>query len=485
MAKVQNTLICLKGIAEESLTILRAKYLCMKWYKKSPDSLLIVSVILILMTGLTWVIPAGTFDREVVNGRTVVVPGTYHSVEAQAQGFGDLLKAPLQGFESAAEIIAFVLLVGGAFSMMTATGALDAALFKVINMASTRPNSKLLIIAILMTVFSFAGMTFGMSEETLVFVLLTLPLARSMGYDAIVGLSIPFLGAGVGFAGAAFNPFTVGIAQGIAGLGQFSGAGYRLVVWTIFTAAAILFVLRYAKRLDQKKEKGIQGNQVDQNGIEELVFTGRRRLILLLFLLSLVAIMIGAIYFDWYIPEICALFIVLGVLSSVISSNGAKASVDAFYEGVKTMLPAAIIIAISKSILVVAEDGQIIDTILFHVSAVVEDLPAVLSVQLMFLVQGMVNFFIPSGSGQAAITMPIMTPLSDIIGISRQTAVLAYQFGDGLFNLVIPTSGVTMGVLSIAGVPFNVWLKWVWKLMVLLTVLSMVFLAVAVSILQY
>ncbi|MGB1032754.1 MAG: YfcC family protein, partial [Flavobacteriales bacterium] len=205
----------------------------MKWYKKTPDSLIIVACILVLFTLLTWVIPAGAYDREIVDGRSIVVPGTYHSVEQAHQGIGALLQAPLHGFISAAEIIAFVLLVGGAFAMMTATGALDAFLFKILNIAKSKPSMKLWIIAVLMMVFSIAGMTFGMSEETLVFVLLTIPLAKSMGYDSIVGMAIPFVGAGVGFAGAAFNPFTVGIAQGIAELATFSGFGYRLMVGAI------------------------------------------------------------------------------------------------------------------------------------------------------------------------------------------------------------------------------------------------------------
>jgi len=458
----------------------------MKFLKKSPDSLVIVSLVLFLFMALTWIIPAGEYQREVVNGREVVVPDTYQAMESQGQGFFELLKAPLKGFEGAMEIIAFVLLVGGAFQMMTSTGAIDAGLFRVLRLAERNPQAKGWIIALLMAIFSLAGMTFGMSEETLVFALITIPLARSMGYDAIVGVAIPFIGAGMGFAGAAFNPFTVGIAQGIAQLPLFSGFEYRLIVWAILTLLGILFVVRYAKRLDSGEVAPLVGKSKEAvKGIQEVEFNTSRKLVLLLFLASLILVMLGAIQFDWYIPEICALFISLGILSCVVNRSTMDEAVEAFYEGAKTMLPAAIIIALSKSILVLATDGRIIDTMLFHTAGAVDGLPHAVSVQLMFVIQGFINFFIPSGSGQAAITMPIMTPLADLIGISRQTSVLAYQLGDGLFNLIVPTSGVTMGILAIGDIPYDKWIKWIWKLMVLAILISFVLLAIPASLFEW
>lgn len=453
-----------------------------KWFRKSPDSLLIVSLVLVLFMMLTWLIPAGEYDRAMDGKREVVVQGTYHTVESNGQGIFDLLKAPLKGFEGAVEIIAFVLLVGGAFQMMTATGAIDAALFKILKMAKKNPSAKGWIIAMLMTIFSVAGMTFGMSEETLVFALITIPLARSMGYDNIVGVAIPFVGAGMGFAGAAFNPFTVGIAQGIADLPIFSGFEYRLIVWTAFTLLGILFVLRYARNIDKGKIQPLASSKHNENAqIEQVPLANSRVMVLILFLASLVLVMLGAIKFDWYIPEICALFISLGILSSIVSRSSAEDAIAAFYDGAKTMLPAVVIIGLSKSILVLASDGKIIDTMLYHTAGAVDGLPKTVSVQLMFIIQGFINFFIPSGSGQAAITMPIMTPLADLLGIGRQTAVLAYQLGDGLFNLIVPTSGVTMGILAIGDIPYDRWIKWIWKLMLAAIVLSFIVLALPAS----
>lgn len=449
--------------------------------KKSPDALVIIFVVLLLFVGLTWIIPSGEYDRVVQDGRTIVVSGTYESVAPSPQGLGDLLKAPIKGFVSAANIIAFVLLVGGAFSILTATGALDAGLNSILKFAKRNPALKHMVVPLLMVVFSLAGCTFGMSEENLVFILITIPLARSMGYDNIVGVAIPFVGSAAGFAGAAINPFTIGIAQGIAELPIGSGAGYRWVVWTIFTAIAIFFVMRYILKLERNPAASpMPKEEVSESSAntEEIHFTNARKLVLILFGFAIVLLMYGANELDWYIDEIAALFIALGLVSAIVTRMAVSKTVSSFTNGAKDMLVAALIIGISKSVLVVAEDGKIIDTMLYAMSNAVDDFPKAISVQIMFFVQAFINIFIPSGSGQAAITMPIMTPLADLLGISRQSAVLAFQFGDGLLNLVIPTSGVTMGILAVAKIPYNVWIKWIWKLVLLLVIFSMILLAV-------
>ena len=448
--------------------------------KKSPDALVIVSIVLVLFTVLTWVIPAGQYDRVERDGRTVVVSGTYQPVKSEPQGITDLLLAPIRGFVAAGHIIAFVLIVGGAFSILTATGALDAGLGSVLTYAERHPGARHLIVPVLMIIFSVAGATFGMSEENLVFILITMPLARSMGYDNLVGVAIPFLGSAAGFAGAAINPFTVGIAQGIAELPIGSGAGYRWFVWVIFTAIAIAFVMRYIRKLESGRHPGLLKDDVFEEEHESgatPVFNVARKVVLVLFLLAIVALMFGANNLGWYIDEISALFLALGLASAIITRLGVGKTVKAFTDGAKDLLIAALIIGLSRSVLVIAEDGKIIDTVLHAMSGAVEDFPKAVSVQLMFFVQGFINIFIPSGSGQAAITMPIMTPLADLLGISRQTAVLAFQFGDGLLNPVIPTSGITMGILAIAKIPYNVWLNWVGRLILVLALASMALLA--------
>lgn len=451
--------------------------------KKSPDALLIISLVLVLFTLLTWVVPAGSYERAEENGKTRVVADTYTSVESSGQGFSELLTAPVKGFVGASRVIAFVLLVGGAFSMVTATGAIDSGLRAIVRFANERKTARKLVIPLLMMLFSLAGATFGMSEENLVFILITIPLAQTMGYDAVVGAAIPFLGSAAGFAGAAINPFTLGIAQGIAELPIGSGAAYRWLVWVFFTVTAIAFVMRYVRYLERNPGMSILGKNfhvdlgTSHHSESDAVFTVRHGIVIGLFVAAICLLMYGSNFLEWYIDEIAALFIALGIVAAAVGGLSAGESINAFKKGAADMLTAAIIIGLSRSVLVIAEDGQIIDTLLYAMSGLVADLPKAVSVQAMFLVQGFINVFIPSGSGQAAITMPIMVPLADLLGISRQSAVLAFQFGDGIFNIIIPTSGVTMGVLAVARIPFGIWIRWVWKLVVMLVLLAVIFLA--------
>ena len=238
-----------------------------------------------LFIGLTWLIPAGEYAHQTLDGKTIVVAGTYQHVEAEPQGIGALLTAPIKGIIGAANIIAFVLLVGGAFSVLTATGAMDAGLGSVLKYAKKNPGMRHLIIPLLMVLFSLGGCTFGMSEENLVFILITIPLARSMGYDNIVGIAIPFVGAGAGFAGAVINPFTIGIAQGISELPVGSGAGYRWIVWAIFTIIAIAFVMAYVFKLEKNPHMGLQtepDSESDAGAMKEVSFTGSRKIVLIL-----------------------------------------------------------------------------------------------------------------------------------------------------------------------------------------------------------
>lgn len=454
--------------------------------KKFPDTLLILLVILAVFILLTWVLPAGEFARAEVDGRSVVVPGSYARVEPHPQGIGDFLMAPVRGFISAAQIIAFVFLVGGAFSILTATGAVDAGLQGVVRAGHQNPGRKKWIVPVLVTLFSLAGATFGMSEEVLVFVLITIPLSLSLGYDSIVGVAVSLVGAGTGFAGAFINPFTIGIAQGIAELPPFSGMGYRMVVWAAMTLLTILYVVRYVGRIEKDParspvfELDRSRNAASFATAGQLELTGRRKLIIALLFVSLGVLVVGVSKYDWYINEIAGLFVGMGIVAAVVAGMNAEKAVSAFQDGAQEMMVPALVIALAKGLIVVASDGKIIDTILNGIASSTEDLPNFVSVEIMFLMQSFLNFFVPSGSGQAALTMPIMAPLSDLLGISRQVAVLAFQFGDGLSNMVIPTSGVTMGVLAIAKIRYDVWLKWMVPLFILLSLLAMVLLALPV-----
>lgn len=450
--------------------------------RKMPDSVLIILGILIVFIALTWVVPPGQFERAKLGNRTVVVPGTYEQVEANPQGPGAFFLAPIKGFMAAAEIIAFVFLVGGAFSIVTGTGAVDAGLYRILQFSKRHPAYKKWIIPLIIGLFSLGGSTFGMSEETLVFVLVTLPLALALGYDSITGVAICFVGAGAGFAGAFINPFTIGVAQGIAELPPGSGMGYRLIVWVLMTLLVIWYIMRYAARIEKDPARSPM-HEIDKErdashyeDASNLEFNTARKLVLLGLLASLGVLIFGVMKWEWYIEEISALFLGLGFLAAMLSKLKGNDAVKLFMNGAKDMMTAALVVGLSRGLLVVAEEGRIIDTLLHSVAEATQDVPRFMTVEIMFLLQSCLNFFVPSGSGQAALTMPILTPLSDILEVSRQTTVLAFQFGDGLSNMVIPTSGVTMGILAIAKIPYNVWLKWMFPLFLLMTLLAMLLL---------
>jgi uncharacterized ion transporter superfamily protein YfcC len=445
--------------------------------KKIPDSLVIVFFILMLVTLLTWIIPAGAFDRTTFNDRTVVVANSYHTTASSPQNMWNLMESPFLGFIEAARIIGFVLLVGGAFGLVMATGAIDAGLHALLASAGANSRSRLAICAMLMVLFGLCGFTFGMSEESLVFVLITLPMARSMGFDPLVGIAIPFVSSGIGGAAAAYNPFGVGIALQIAELDFPSQVGMRLLACGLLLGVCIWYTLRYAMRSVSAPMSHWHGVSLDTRATAFTAFDLRNKCIVLFFAATLLFIPYGAKEWEWDIPQIGAAFLIMGLCSALLRGFKMDALLHHFTDGAKGMVAAALIICFSRAVLIIARDGQIIDTILFTLSQSIQHLPSWISIQIMFLVQGVINFFIPSGSGQAAITMPVMVPLADLVGISRQGAVMAFQLAAGLFDLIIPTSAVTMGVLTLAGIPFPVWFKWMGKLTLLLMLVCMLFLA--------
>ncbi len=447
--------------------------------RKPVDALFLVFLVLIFITLLTYIIPAGEYERIEIDGKSVLNPEVFQTLEQHAVSPFRMFSSLVDGFVQAGNVIAFVFLIGGAFGILHRTGALESGLHQVVQLAFRRPRLRYQLIALLMIFFSLAGNTFGMAEEVLVFILITIPLARQLKLDPMVAVAIPFIGAGAGFAGAAFNPFTVGIAQGIAEVTPFSGAGYRMIIWVVFTAIAVAFTLLYVRKIERNPSLALAFPKESGEQVSSPEFSTARKLILVLFVLSLAVLMYGVAKLDWYISEIAALFVIFGLLAGLIKRLSISDVTEGFTEGAKDMLHAALIIGLARAVMVVAEEGYIIDSILYALSGLTGDMPKWMAVQSMFVLQGVINFFVPSGSGQAALTMPVMAPLSDLLGISRQTAVLAYQFGDGIFNLIIPTSGVTMGVLSLAGIPFKSWFRWAGKLVLWLSLAAMLFLGIA------
>ncbi len=451
---------------------------------KSPDTFVILFTILIIVAVMTWIIPGGAFDTQEVNGRVEVVPGTFKEISNDPQGIGAVLMAPIRGFVDAALIIGFVLLVGGTFGVLQRTGAINAGIATLARAHSQSQIVRALTIPLFMTIFSLAGAVFGMSEEIIPFIIIFIPLAIKIGYDSMVGVAIPFLGAGVGFAGAFLNPFTVGIAQGIAEVPLFSGLGYRFVLWSTATLLAILYVMRYARRIKKDPKSSLTYEADSEKRAEylndadksELVLEPRHKQVLAAFTVGILVLVWGVLAWQWYIKEIAGLFLATGLSVGIIGRLSVKEITRSFTEGAKGLVMTALIIGLARGILIIARDGQIIDTILNSLSSLLVGLHPILSSQFMFITQTLINFLVPSGSGQAALTMPVMAPLADLIGVSRQTAVLAYQMGDGFGNMIIPTSAVTMGVLTLAGIPWERWVRWILLLEVYFLILGFLFL---------
>ncbi|MEW6366924.1 MAG: hypothetical protein AB1714_20035 [Acidobacteriota bacterium] len=453
---------------------------------KLPHPIVLIYVLVILMAILTWVVPSGEFNRveKKVEGksRLVTVPGTYQRVDQSPVGPEMLLISPIKGFQDGMLIIVFCFIIGGAFAVIQETGAIDLAIRRMANSFSRHPSAHKLLIPALMIVFSLGGAIFGMCEETIPFILVFIPLAMSLGYDSIVGVSIPFLGAAAGFAAAFFNPFTVGIAQGLSDLPLYSGLDYRLLIWVVGTAVNISFVMIYAAKIKRDPTLSpvyeldrTRVHEVPSNGPEPVHWTWRHRLVLGVFGAGIVMLVVGILVWHWYIEEIAALFMAMGMLSGFVGGIGPSRISQNFVQGAKDMMGVAFVIACGRAILVVAQEGKILDTVLYGASNLISVFPAVMTAQMMFLTQCVINFFIHSGTAQASLTMPIMAPLSDLVGITRQTTVLAFQLCE-FVNPILPTSAVTMGVLGVAKIPWDKWARWFLPLMLVLMALSFVLL---------
>ncbi|HZX27631.1 MAG TPA: YfcC family protein [Telluria sp.] len=446
-----------------------------------PNTFVLLFAILALIAAATWVVPGGQYDTHLVGGKPLIDPASFHYIPSAPQGPVALLIAPLKGFVEAAQIIGFILIVGGAFAVLQKTEAVDSFIKTVARAHAHSPAVRALLIPVFVTLFSLGGATFGMSEEAIPFVLIFVPLALALGYDSVVGVAIPFVGSQIGFASAFLNPFNVGIAQGIAGLPLFSGMGYRLGVWVLSTGLTIAFLMWYAARVKRDPTRSptyaLDAVKREEHAAE-VHFDGMTRThaaVLAIFALSLGGMVLGVIKFGWYIDEIAALFLAMALAVGIVGRLGSDDFVAAFLQGAKDLVTTALVIALARATMVIARDAHIVDTMLHGLMPLVQSSHPVFAAQKMFGIQTVVNFFIHSGTGQAALTMPIMAPLADLVGVTRQTAILAYQLGE-FTTCMIPTSGITVGVLALARIPWITWAKWILPLQLLLAALALLLL---------
>ena len=496
------------------LWYLRAKFTAMRKFRV-PNTYVIIFSILVICAVASWLVPGAE-------------PVTWQ-----------VFSALFEGFRQQADIIAFVLIIGGAFWVVNSTKSVDVGIMKFINVVSRLEKFRLIralgvgniIMVMIMLLFGLFGAVFGMSEETIAFVAVVIPLAKSLGYDEIIGVCMVYVAAHVGFAGAMLNPFTIGIAQGMADLPLFSGIEYRTFCWAILMLVTIVFVLWYAAKvkkrnrvlqpdgINQKKEIQVQTHSagvsawicfglisaalilfsvyyassctvtLGQNsynlpwllwaasGIFALVSVfalrnSREMFVLNLLMFTIAFMVIGVMGYGWYLPEICALFLAMAIAAGVSASYSADNVAKEFIAGAKDIFSAALIIGLAAGIIVVLKEARLIDIMLNGIAESLQENGRTGALGAMYGIQTFINLFIPSASAKAAVTMPIMAPFSDMIGVSRQATVLAFQFGDGFTNMITPCSGVLMAVLSVAGISYEKWFGFIWKFILILIVLG-------------
>ncbi len=408
-----------------------------------PNTYVIIAALLAISAVATWLVPGGE-------------PQTWQ-----------VLTSVYHGFVKQAGIIIFILVVGGAFSLLNSTGAVASGISRFIARVGNRDK---LILAALTVLFSLAGAVFGMSEETIPFVGIVVPLAVSMGYDAIMGMLVVYVASNVGFSSAFLNPFTVGIAQEMADLPPFSGMGYRIFCWAFLTVLMVIFVLVYARKTQRKPA----GEEAMAAGSESM--TRRQAWILAVLFLTVALLIYGVTCRKWYLPEITGLFLAMGLVCGIIAGFSANRIAEELLAGAKDILSAALVVGVASGIIIVLQDGKVIDSLFKTLQDGLDGTGPLASLSAMYGIQALINFLLPSATAKAAITIPVMAPFSDLVGVSRQAMVLAFQFGDGFTNMLTPTSGVLIAALAMARIPYTKWVRWIWKGVVVLLVLGLLLL---------
>lgn len=460
-----------------------------------PNAFVLICAVLVLVGAMTWIVPAGKFeriDKEIpgVGKRSLVVRDSFQALPSEQstpQSPWAWLQAPIRAFSdpehSAAEIVGFILLVGGAFGVLHKTGAILAAIAWLA--ARAGPQSRFVMIPLLMFAFSLGGALFGMAEETIPFILVTVPLAVALGFDTLTGIAIPFFGSQLGFSTAFANPFTLGIAKGIAEQPIGEGYTYRVWLWGLTTALGAALVVWHASRVASNPARSLTPKLDDYWRAQvpaadgQHALTERHVVVLALFLAAMVMLGWGSVEMGWYITELAALFLGMALVCGLAGGLRLRDTANAFVDGAKDLCGAAVLVAFSRAVLIIAEDGQIIDTVLNAAASSMSGFSPIAATEVMLVFQSGMNFFVPSGSGQAALVMPVMTPLADLLHVHRENAILAYQFGDGFTNLIVPTNAVLMGVLSVARMEYSTWFRWIWKVQLGLLLLAAIYLALS------
>lgn len=475
-----------------------------------PDVFVILFILAALLAALSHIIPAGVFDVQQVNGKARLIPESFRIVDSwngvALFGSGDtmgFLNFVFEGMVSGSKqgsaigVVAFILVIGGAFGMIMHTGAIHRGLTVLIRRGA---GHLYLLMPLLFLLFSLGGAVFGMGEEAIAFCILLTPLLVRLGYDSICAVMVTYVATQIGFGTSWMNPFGVAIAQGIAGIPVGSGAAFRLVMWAVFTLFGIIYLMRYANWVKANPGKSLAWASDQKNFLQteaqaqsdgDVKLSLADQLILLTLLGGMVWVTWGVLAWGYYIPEIASQFFSIGLACGLIGLFAKKPGCDAnglaaaFRQGAADLLPAALVVALAKGlVLLLGGDNpakpSVLNTLLFHMGDGLSELPTVLSAWLMLSLQSVINFFVPSGSGQAALVMPLMAPLSDLIGVGRQVAVLAFQLGDGLTNIIIPTSASLIGCLGVCKLDWAIWFRFIWRFQIWLFFIASCFVIGAV-----
>lgn len=463
---------------------------------KVPHVYAIIFALMVIFAVLTWIVPSGSYQRQEVNGREVTVAGTYEQSEKTyideetgdevdlRQGVFDVLQAPTRGIQEAIEVVAFILIVGGSFQVITKTGAITSGMGRVVRRFK---NKDILIIPIAMVLFALGGTSFGMAEETLPFFAIFMPIMMAMGFDSMTAFMVVFVGARTGYIASTINPFNVLIAQGILGIQGNPQLWLRMIAWVVLTAVAITWVVLYARRVKKNPESSITFEDDIAKKVEfaadesalDAEFTGRQKGVLAVFIAGMCLIIWGLVTQGWYMNEISAVFLAMGLLAGVIAGFSQDVIAQEFVAGIADFAFSAIVVGLARGILVIASDGMIIDTILNALATGLGGIPAVLFTTLLYAVENLLAILVPSSSGLAALTAPIFGPLTELMGLNPEAAVWALSMGSATMSLICPTSAILVAGLGVCKIKLGQWWKTVWKFILVVSLINIVFVAIS------
>ena len=451
-----------------------------------PNTYVIIILMMIVAVLLTWIIPSGEFERvkDEVSKQSIIIPGTFKYIENNPISLFKIPVYIMKGLAKASDIVFLVIIVGGAFNIIIETGMFQSFAGRLTKVFS---NKEVLIIPAFSTIFALACTTMGVNTF-IGFAPIAVIIARSIGYDAIVGVSMVALGGAIGFSTGTFNPFTTGVAQSLAGLPIFSGLGYRFVCLVVFLIVTNIYIIWYAKKVKANPESSVvyemeqENKKIEVSEKQHDKIEGKHYLVLLIVIACFVLLVYGSQNWKWKLQENAAMFIWMGVLSGFAYGFGPSKIAEEFTKGARKLVYGALMIGMANGISLILTDGKILDTTVQYLGGLLVALPSYLQAAGMFLMQLLINGLITSGSGQAAATMPIMLPVADIIGITKQTTVLAFNFGDGLSNYILPTSSALMGFIAMVGISYSNWMKFMWKLFLIWIVVGAILVIVANSI---